>query len=699
LRYAVVGVFIKNIMRKNYLWCVVLSISCYGVLGQSQTRLVDNTIHHLRNGAVREWSEFPEVVTDKQLKLDFLFKGKPTEATMIVRQYDVKQDWDVLLNDQKVGSLVTDEQDMVVFFAVPSGLLKRGRNELVIKCTSESVDDIKVGRFALDMRSLDQVLSESSLEIQVLDRSSGNVLPSRITITNYDGSLQSVAASKQKNLAIRPGVIYTSNGTASFRLPAGKYKVYATRGFEYGVDSVEVVLKPGDKVEKSLRIAREVDTNGWISSDTHIHTFTYSRHGDASMEERAITIAGEGIELPILTDHNVHVDIEPFAQMMEVDHYFTPVVGNELTTKVGHFNIFQMTPGNRVIDPNAEDWNSIGKNINDKANVKAVILNHARDIHNGFRPFGPEHHLSSAGTSLDMNVFPANSMEVMNSGSQQTHIMNLFHDWFGMINRGYHLTPVGSSDSHDVSRYIVGQGRTYIKGNDNDPANINVDSAIRNFKKGKVLVSAGLLSKIKVNDQYGPGDMAPPSEKISVTVEVWGPAWTKADHVSLYANGKKIKEEKIEDDGRPGLKWQNTWEINLPGHDVFLVAIAGGPGEGMPFWPIAKPYQPASTEWTPRLVGSTGPVWIDADNNGVRNTAFYYAATVMDESEGSMEKVMEILRGYDRAVAMQVAMLLWTHGKDLASEEVTNALKGAADETTFGFEQVMREIEGIGNKE
>ena len=193
-----------------------------------------------------------------------------------------------------------------------------------------------------------------------------------------------------------------------------------------------------------------------------------------------------------------------------------------------------------------------------------------------------------------MKKFPANAMEVMNSGSQQTHIMNLFHDWFGMINRGYHLTPVGSSDSHDVSRYIVGQGRTYIKGNDRDPGNINVDSAIRNFKKGNVMVSSGLLSKIKVNDQYGPGDMATGSEKIVVTVEVWGPAWAKSDHVSLYANGIKIKEEKIKDDGKPGLKWKKTWEIDSPEHDVFLVALAEGPGSGMPFWPIAKPYQPAS---------------------------------------------------------------------------------------------------------
>jgi hypothetical protein len=604
-----------------------------------------------------------------------------------------------LLNDQKIGSLVVDEQDMVVYFTIPPQALKKGRNELVIKCTSEAVDDIRVGNIMLDVRPLNKVLTDASLELRVVERSTETPLPSRITIVNDQGSLQTVAPSKQLHLAIRPGVVYTSNGAAHINLPAGRYKVYATRGFEYGVDSVDVVINPGDRIMKILRIDREVDTDGWISSDTHIHTFTYSRHGDATMEERAITIAGEGIELPILTDHNVHVDILPFVQMMNMDKHYTPVVGNELTTKVGHFNIFQMTQGQEVIDPNVKDWNELRKKLNDKAGSKAIILNHARDIHNGFRPFGPERHLSVAGTNVDMNVFPANAMEVLNSGSQQTYLMNLFHDWFGMINRGYHLTPVGSSDSHDVSRYIVGQGRTYIEGNDSDPANINVDSAIQNFKKGNVMVSSGLLAKIKVNDLYDPGDIAPMSEKTAVTLEVWGPAWARADHVSLYANGQKIREERIEDKGKPGLKWKKTWEVNLREHDIFLVAIAEGPGGGMPFWPLAKPYQPASPEWIPRLISSTGPVWIDADKNGVRNPAIYYATVVMVESGGSMEKMMELLQSYDRAIAAQAAMLLWTHGKDFGSEEVTKALKDASVETREGFELVMREIAGLRGRE
>ena len=60
-------------------------------------------------------------------------------------------------------------------------------------------------------------------------------------------------------------------------------------------------------------------------------------------------------------------------------------------------------------------------------------------------------------------------MEVVNSGAQQTDVMRPFRDWFGLLNHGLALTPVGASDSHDVSRYIVGQGRTYIRCQSDQP--------------------------------------------------------------------------------------------------------------------------------------------------------------------------------------------------------------------------------------
>jgi hypothetical protein len=649
-------------------------------------------MHHLRNTQLREWSEFPRQAGDSQLTVRFPAGINATDQTLCLRQYDVKQDWTLLINDRVIGTLVGDEKDMITYFDVPSRTLRDGGNVLQIKSDAVAPDDISVGLIVLDDRPMKDVLSESGIDITITDSNSGVVLPGRITIVNHDGILQTVTSPSMEKLAVRPGYVYTGSGYASISLPAGTYTIYAGRGFEYGIDSLRLEIKPGERVQKTFRIKREVQTEGWISCDTHIHTFTYSGHGDATLEDRVITIAGEGIELPVITDHNIYVDLNPTARRMQVDGYFTPVTGDELTTKVGHFNVFQTDAKTTVIDHQVDDWNGVSASIDDKGDTKAIILNHARDIHNGFRPFDPGRHLSVAGISADRWKFPANAMEVINSGSQQTDIMTLYRDWFGMLNRGYFLTPVGSSDSHDVSRYTVGQGRTYIQSRDDDPSNIDADAAIRNFREGRVLVSLGLLTKITVNDGFGPGEVVPASDTVTVAVEVCGPAWARASKVALYANGKIIREETIEEATAAGVKWKGSWAIPLPAHDIFLVAIAEGPGGGMPYWPIAKPYQPASPDWVPRLMGSTGAVWIDADKNGKANSAYDYAREIVSVSKGDIHEIVRRLASSDEAVAAQVAGILWENGATLTSPQIVEALKRATPATKSGFDALIEEV-------
>ncbi|MDA1050081.1 MAG: hypothetical protein O3C40_06325 [Planctomycetota bacterium] len=105
-------------------------------------------------------------------------------------------------------------------------------------------------------------------------------------------------------------------------MPAGSYKVIAGRGFEYSIDEVVVfTIEAGETFSRMLSIRREVPTDGDIACDTHVHTRTHSGHGDATVQERMITIAAAGIELPIATDHNAHIDHDPFARQMNVRLY------------------------------------------------------------------------------------------------------------------------------------------------------------------------------------------------------------------------------------------------------------------------------------------------------------------------------------------------------------------------------------------
>ncbi|MDQ2656006.1 MAG: CehA/McbA family metallohydrolase [Bacteroidota bacterium] len=659
-----------------------------------QQLILDSQWHHLRNTGAQEWTEFAGKAEASRLQLAFSSSVNDVEHTLSFRQYDIKQRWRVILNGQALGVLIEDEKDLMAYLRIPRGALQRN-NTLEISSDDPEPDDIRVGEITLHALPPDSLLSQAHIEVNVVEKESQQGIPCRLTIVNGRGILQTVSAKPADKLAVRPGYVYTPTGTVTLGVPAGNYTVYVTRGFEYGVDSARIALRIGDTVKRKFTLAREVSTTGWAASDTHIHTYTWSKHGDATAAERVLTIAGEGIELPVITDHNIHVNLEPYARAQELAAYFTLVTGNEVTTRVGHFNIFPVS-GEMIANHNALNWKTLGESMGDPAGSTAIILNHARDIHLGFRPFDPSMHLAAAGMRLDDWEFPANAMEVMNSGSQQSDQLELMRDWFGMLNGGHIISPAGASDSHDVSRFIVGQARTYIRCNDDEPGAIDVAEAVKNFIDGNVMVSFGLLAEIEINDAYGPGEIVPSPDEVKVSVKVSGPSWARAEKIVLYANGKQIRQENIGNEQgsaeKAGVKWSADWSLTLPRQDVFLVAMADGPSDALPYWPIAKPFQPVSRDWNPRLFAVSGAVWLDGDKNGIRNTARDYAQTIVRQAGPDMKKLMQNLASFDESVAIQAAALLFKEGKDLQGAVISQALLEASPETQSSFSIVIGEL-------
>jgi hypothetical protein len=273
------------------------------------------------------------------------------------------------------------------------------------------------------------------------------------------------------------------------------------------------------------------------------------------------------------------------------------------------------------------------------------------------------------GENLDGWKLEANALEAVNSGALQSDVMRVYRDWFGLLNRGFKITPVGASDSHDVSRYILGQGRTYIRCDDRNPAAIDAAEACRNLAAGRALVSLGLLCEITVNGKYGPGDLVRVSDEVEVAIRVLGPSWSKATHVALFANGVKIREADLAGPAQSatetGVKWERTWRLPKCRHDVHLAAIATGPGVKEPFWPIPRPYQPSSPVWHSYVVGSTGAVWLDTDGSGQFTPACEYATRLVDDSGNDFAKLTSRLGDYDEAVAAQAARII--HGRKLKS--------------------------------
>lgn len=657
-------------------------------------RTLMESLTHLRPEGPREWDEFPEQPDAQQLEFTFDAASNDAEQTLRLRQQDVKQTWQIDLNGKNLDQLHRDETDMVVCFAIPPGTLTQ-TNTLTIQqqVGRQTVpDDIRVGEITLDPRPLSEALADATVEVTVTDGDTRRPTPARITIQNKQGALQTVQTEVTPTLAVRPGTVYTADGRARFTLPAGTYTIHAGRGFEYSLAKTAFTISAGESIEQSLTIRREVPTEGYVACDTHVHTLTHSGHGDSTVLERMVTIAGEGIELPIATDHNVQIDHEPFAREVGVREYFTPVIGNEVTTPVGHFNIFPVPGEAEVPDHRFQDWSEIFAEIDRATGAPVVILNHARDLHSGVRPFGPALFNPAVARRLDDAPLGFGAMEVINSGATQTDVLQLFEDWMALLNRGALVTPIGSSDSHDVARHFVGQGRTYIRCDDTDPGNIDVAAAVESLRQGRVMVSYGLLTTIEV-DGRSSGELASATEEtIRVEVRVLGPHWVTADRVELFINGQKVREERITEsaaDGQSrmpaGIKWTGHWMIPRPAHDVHLVAIARGPGIDGPWWKTAKPYQPTSPTWEPQVIGCSGAVRLDADGDGEWTPAREYARQVWENSAQDLMQLVQQLEPYDAAVATHAADFYQQSGGSVVGDEFRTATQTAASHVQDGF--------------
>jgi hypothetical protein len=266
--------------------------------------------------------------------------------------------------------------------------------------------------------------------------------------------------------------------------------------------------------------------------------------------------------------------------------------------------------------------------------------------------------------------------------------MQPVRDWMALLNHGERLTAVGASDSHDVARYIVGQGRTYLACPDDDPSHIDVTAACRALREGRALVSLGLLTTLTVDERFHSGDLATHlGSRSRVTASVMGPSWSKADRVELFANGIKLREEAIgeESGSRPGLKAVVTWTITRPRHDWYLVAIGSGPGVTAPFWAIPRPYQPTSRTWTPRVLGIANAVYIDGDGDALWTSPRQYAERLIERTGTDPARLLPALREYDEATAAQAAALCQARGRDVQGPEFTRSLATAAEPVRRGF--------------
>lgn len=619
----------------------------FAILGQVPSqdpaggRVLEANVFHLGDDEKPGWADLTQP-TGKKLSVTFEAERNARTCVLSIESADVSDDWSIVLNDKVVASLAREVDRAEHLYELPERTLVDGPNKLEVR-SEAGKDDILVGNVRLLQGSIRELKKLASIDVVVLDAKTREPLPARITVLDANGRRTPLWYARSPATAVRTGVTYAKGGVAHVEAVAGATSVIATRGMEWSLARRDLTLQVGENERVELLLERQVDTRGYVAADTHVHTLTFSGHGDSSMEERQITLAGEGVEFAVATDHNHHTDYRPTQRSLGLSSFFTAVTGNEVTTDVGHFNAFPFEPAAPIAEYRGDDWTRLVTGIRERG-ARVVILNHPRwpDVPTG--PFG-RYRLDPATGALTGQTFCADATELVNSTQLLDDPLLLFRDWFALLNAGVRVFAVGSSDSHTVDD-PVGQGRTYVRSDSDDPATIDVDATCDALKDGRTSIALGLFTTIRVNDTASSGDLLRRSsgQRVVANVRVASAHWFLPRELVLFVNGVAVAREPLAATKDRAFDATTRFEIDWPEHDAWVVAVALGGGSRGPWWPMQQDYS----------LGATNPVFLDADGDGAWSSPRQTAAALLSRWSGGASALVTLVRAADDAVAIHL---------------------------------------------
>ncbi|MDQ7054399.1 MAG: CehA/McbA family metallohydrolase [candidate division KSB1 bacterium] len=491
------------------------------------------------------------------------------------------------------------------------------------------------------------------LVFEIRDADSQALLPGKLVFLK-DGQRVDLGVKSEGMIASRRNVVYTANGRGSIQVPKGRYEVWAGRGVEYSADVQQIEIVAGDTVHLVANIRREVQTPGFVCGDMHLHTRTFSSHGDATVPERIISCLAEGLEWAVATDHNHHTDYDTVKQTLDMAAPMATTVGNEVSTPIGHFNAYPLPPSPALLPHQLRDARKLFKLIHDMAHDAVIQVNHPRWPGAAYfteLDLDPNFAISNNPRwSWDFDAF-----EILNENrglgwfAEQDNPISVRQDWFNMLNRGQRFTGVGNSDSHDVEKLLAGMPRNYIASSTDDPAAISETELVENIKRHRVSVSRGPYIEFTANDGVPIGrETRTVNGKVRLHIRVQAAHWVRCDTVRIIGNGEVVQTILLQNQSR-AVRFEGTVTLQ-PTIDTWYMVEATGSKSMAPLVPDAPvPIMP---------LAFTNPIWVDADGDGRFTALREYAAQAVRALQQQPERLADSLASHPQLLKQAVAFLV-----------------------------------------
>ncbi|MFC1482515.1 CehA/McbA family metallohydrolase, partial [Myxococcota bacterium] len=418
--------------------------------------------------------------------------------------------------------------------------------------------------------------------------------------------------------------IFSVDGSGEAWVVPGDYVAAVTRGYEYDHDWVPVVAVSGEATTLSAVIAHVVDTAGYVSVDSHSHTY-HSIDSQLAMVDRVAQAAAEHVEVVVTTEHDNISDLAPAITAQDAWEHLTTGKGIEISPVYGHMNAYPVTFDNA---PRKGYWPIAWWGINadgevegqrppvevfadarDLLGAQVVQLNHPREGQGILNEAGYDPAVGFAG--VDPLVMDTNfdAVEVPNSNWDSDDEETLV-DWFSFLSQGIPITAVGVSDSHGLGR-MLGCARTLVAVPDDVVgADFDVQTVWDAMLAQRATVVVGPFVELwAVDDQsqeIGIGELATrQTGLVQLRVRVQAAPFVETARLRIYANGQEVLLLALPDPGDPPdpLRFDEVVDIDWTGPDAWFVAMVEGD----------QPMHPLNGD-RPRSL--TNPVYVDRDGDG-----------------------------------------------------------------------------------
>jgi hypothetical protein len=229
------------------------------------------------------------------------------------------------------------------------------------------------------------------------------------------------------------------------------------------------------------------------------------------------------------------------------------MASEELTTFAwGHFGVVPLLPDTSVANNSAIPWvghkpSEVFGMVHARPEGPALIVNHPSG--GGFGAYFSSagfDRARGAGTDTELWSDDFDAVEVFNDSDFEANRDASVGDWFALLNKGYDIWAVGSSDSHHLRSSPAGYPRTCLWMGHDDPTRLSPSVVRDGILSGNSTISGGLYMMVRgPNGEMPGGAVRAGGGAVTFTVTVRAPSWIAADTLETIVNGETVSTDPL----------------------------------------------------------------------------------------------------------------------------------------------------------